>query len=134
MDTLTRRQRSERMSRIRGKNTGPEREVQKLLAGLGYRYRRHQVDLPSKPDFVFRNTKKVVFVNGCFWHGHRCFLGRIPKSRVDFWVAKINSNRKRGLRARAKLRRMGWGVLVVWECQLKNQALKEKLRAFLSNA
>jgi len=135
VDTLTRPERSARMSLIRAKNTGPERQIQKIVSGLSYRYQRHISDLPSKPDFVFPRIKKVVFVNGCFWHGHRCSLGRIPKSRVGFWTNKIDSNRERGVRNRRKLRRMGWKVLVIRECQLFDQAkIKTKLIQFLKKS
>ena len=135
VDTLSRPERSARMSLIRAKNTGPERQVQKIVTGLSYHYQLHRSDLPSKPDIVFSGKKKVIFVNGCFWHGHRCSLGRIPKSRVGFWTSKIGSNRKRGLRDRRKLRRMGWKVLVIWECQLSDQAkIKTKLIHFLKKS
>ncbi|MHB1220324.1 MAG: very short patch repair endonuclease [Alphaproteobacteria bacterium] len=124
MDTLTSKQRSERMSRVRGANTKPEWTVRRLVHGMGYRYRLHSSDLPGKPDLVFARRRKVLFVHGCFWHRHpdpKCPLSRLPKSRLDFWVPKLEGNRKRDKRDEKRLRDIGWSVMVVWECQLKNK-------------
>ena len=85
-DTVTPDKRSEIMGRIHSKDTGPELFVRKLVYRMGYRYRLHKRDLPSKPDMVFKSRRKVIFIHGCFWHGHDCGMGRIPKSRVDFWT------------------------------------------------
>jgi DNA mismatch endonuclease (patch repair protein) len=99
---------------------------------MGYRYRLHRADLPGKPDLVFAGRRKVLFVHGCFWHGHKCPLGRIPKSRVEFWTDKIIGNRERDIGNLGKLKALGWDCLVVWECQLKDdQALGERIRKFL---
>jgi DNA mismatch endonuclease (patch repair protein) len=135
MDTLTREQRSERMSRVRGADTKPEMIVRRLAHGLGYRYRLHRRDLPGKPDLVFPSRRKAIFVHGCFWHRHpdpTCALARLPKSRLEFWRAKLEGNRERDERNEARLRDMGWGVLIVWECQLRDRpALERTIRGFL---
>lgn len=121
-DILTPQQRSERMSRVRGKNSNPEMKLRRLVHGMGFRYRLHDGNLPGKPDMVFAGRRAVIFMHGCFWHRHHnCSLARIPKSRVGFWTEKLESNRKRDRRNRDKLKRLGWRVLVVWECQLRNE-------------
>ena len=135
MDTLTKEERSERMSRIRGADTKPEMQVRKLVHGMGHRYRLHQRDLPGKPDLVFRTRRKVMFVHGCFWHRHpdpNCPLARLPKSRRDFWLPKLEGNQERDLRNQAVLSKLGWEVLVIWECQLRDmELLKDRVREFL---
>jgi DNA mismatch endonuclease, patch repair protein len=135
MDTLTQQQRSERMSRIKGRNTSPEAVVSGLLSSLGYRYRLHVGALPGRPDFVFTRRRKVIFVHGCFWHRHghsRCRLARLPKSRLEFWLPKLESNRERDKRNLTQLRREGWKALVIWECQLRNgDAVAWRLQRFL---
>lgn len=135
MDTLTTAERSERMSRVRGKNTKPELMVRRLVHGMGYRYRLHCGNLPGKPDLVFRSRRKVIFVHGCFWHRHSkpdCKLARLPKSRLDFWRPKLDANRKRDIENQEKLRVDGWKVLVVWECELGDTAEMEKeIKKFL---
>lgn len=135
MDTLSPRDRSERMSRVRGKDTKPELLVRRLVHSLGYRYRLHRRDLPGRPDLVFPARQKVIFVHGCFWHRHRarrCRLARLPKTRLEFWEPKLEANRLRDLRAYAALRKAGWKILVVWECGLSNkEQLENKLRRFL---
>lgn len=133
MDTLTRAQRSERMSRVRPKDTKPEWVVRRLLHRLGYRYRLHVRGLPGQPDLVFPSRKKVIFVHGCFWHRHpRCKNTRLPKSRLDFWKPKLEGNRKRDLKHQRQLRRLGWKFLVIWECETKSESLtKRKALEFL---
>ena len=133
MDTLTTRERSERMSRIRSKNTKPELTVRRLTFALGYRYRVHVRDLPGSPDLVFRSRKKVVFVHGCFWHGHDgCKVANRPKTRTAYWDEKFARNRERDVRNQRALKLLGWRSLVIWECELKDmRALGKKLRAFL---
>jgi DNA mismatch endonuclease (patch repair protein) len=119
MDTLTPLERSERMSRVRNRDTKPEWAVRRLLWALGYRYRLHGKGMPGRPDIVFPKLKKVVFVHGCFWHRHpRC--GRTPKSRLDFWLLKLRSNRARDLKNQRALNKLGWDFCVVWECELKD--------------
>ena len=130
MDTLTPEQRSAVMSRIRGKDTGPEMAVRRLVHGMGYRYRLHRRSLPGAPDLVFPARQKVIFVHGCFWHKHaKCF--RLPKSRIDYWGPKLEANRKRDIRSRRKLRSMGWEVLVIWECEIQRDVLAERIAEFL---
>lgn len=121
------------MAAIRGKDTGPEMIVRRLLTALGYRYRLHGRALPGKPDLVFGSRRAVVFVHGCFWHRHACRFGRVvPKTRTGFWRAKLEGNATRDRRTRTRLRREGWRVLVVWECQLREvDKLGARLRAFL---
>ena len=134
MDTLTPAQRSERMSRVRGRDTMPEMIVRRMLHRLGYRYRLHRKDLPGKPDIVFPGRKKVVFVHGCYWHGHGCRIGKPSKSNVEFWTAKIDTNRARDSRNEAELRARGWDVLVVWQCELQDTvALEATLVSFLGS-
>ena len=125
MDNLDPIQRSERMSRIRSKDTTPEMIVRRLVHAMGYRYRLHRRDLPGSPDLVFVNRQKAIFVHGCFWHRHSdpsCKLARLPKSRLEFWGPKLEKNRQRDERKQEELRGMGWDVLVIWECQVKNSA------------
>lgn len=135
MDTLTPEERSERMSRVRGKNMRPELIVRKLVFALGYRYRLHARDLPGCPDVVFRPRRKVIFVHGCFWHRHpdpKCALARLPKSRLDFWLPKLEGNRERDEKNNKALRREGWKVLTIWECQMKDTGrLEARIRRFL---
>ncbi|WP_419940320.1 very short patch repair endonuclease [Candidatus Palauibacter sp.] len=135
LDTLTVRERSERMSRIRSRDTKPEMRVRRLVHGLGYRYRLHSEDLPGRPDLVFRPRRKVIFVHGCFWHRHEgCSRNRTPKSpeRRDFWREKLDGNAQRDRLNEAALRRLGWEILVIWECETKDlDPLAERVRAFL---
>lgn len=133
MDTLTTSQRSERMSRIRSKNTKPEIAVRRLAFGLGYRFRLHRKDLPGKPDLVFPGLGKVIFVHGCFWHAHEgCRVANLPKSRTGFWRDKFERNRSRDEQHRKALRRLGWKVLTLWECEVKNdERLSRKLLKYL---
>jgi DNA mismatch endonuclease (patch repair protein) len=107
--------------------------VRHLVHGLGYRYRLHRRDLPGTPDLVFPSRGKVLFVHGCFWHRHKnCALARMPKSRNAFWLPKLEGNAARDARDAAKLRRMGWGVMTIWECQLRDSArLVNRIRRFL---
>ena len=126
--------RSRQMRLIRSNDTKPELVVRRKLHALGYRYRLHCVDLPGKPDIVFRSRKRVIFVHGCFWHRHRnCRKNRTPKSRIDYWAPKLARNAERDRSVRRKLARKGWKVLVIWECELKDiEAVTRKAQAFLS--
>jgi len=129
MDILTPEQRSERMSRVRGRDTKPEMLVRRLAHSMGYRYRLHRRDLPGLPDLVFPSRRKVILVHGCFWHRHLdpdCKLARLPKSKLDFWGPKLETNRERDERNIVLLGELGWDVLIIWECQTKN---REKLQA-----
>ena len=120
MDRLTPTKRSWLMSRIRGRNTKPEMTVRRTLHRAGYRYRLHASDLPGKPDLVFASRRRVIFVHGCFWHGHSCKYGRAQsKTNRRFWTAKLRANRLRDTRSVRRLRGQGWRVLVIWECAVK---------------
>lgn len=119
MDSLTPAQRSIRMSRVKSRNTKPEKQVRQVLSALGRRYRLQVAGLPGRPDIVMRKHRQIVFVHGCFWHRHgNCPLTRLPKSRIAFWSRKFDGNRRRDARNYRSLRRAGWRVLTVWECQL----------------
>ncbi|GHC01652.1 very short patch repair endonuclease [Thermomonas carbonis] len=118
-DRISQEARSRLMSRIRSKDTAPERAVRSLLHSLGFRFRLHRKDLPGTPDIVLPGRAAVVFVHGCFWHGHACKVDKMPKSRTDYWGPKIEANRARDVRKAAKLRRLGWKVVTVYECELK---------------
>jgi DNA mismatch endonuclease (patch repair protein) len=133
VDTLTPAQRSERMGRVRSKDTKPELAVRRIVFGMGYRYRLHRRDLPGNPDMVFPSRGKIIFVHGCFWHRHgKCELTRWPKSKLEFWKPKLEENSRRDRASQKALRRLGWRVLIVWECQLRNaNALAARLRKFL---
>ncbi len=120
-DSIPPDERSRVMSRIKGKDTRPELAVRRILHSAGFRYRLHAKDLPGRPDIVLRSLKTLVFVNGCFWHGHDCHGTRLPKSNRRFWNAKIKANMARDARNLAECRRLGWRVLVVWECALRGR-------------
>ena len=123
MDTLSPEERSERMSRIRGKDSNPEMKLRRLIHGMGFRYRLHVRNLPGKPDLVFPRRRAVIFMHGCFWHRHEgCKLARLPKSKISFWKEKLETNRQRDLLNQELLREQGWHILVVWECQLNDTA------------
>tara|TARA_R110002049_G_scaffold185431_4_gene353641 strand:- start:2778 stop:3230 length:453 start_codon:yes stop_codon:yes gene_type:complete len=121
-DTVSPEKRSDMMSGIRGKDTKPEIIVRSLLHRLGYRFRLHRKDLPGKPDIVLPKWCAVIFVNGCYWHGHdNCHLFRLPKTRTDFWTKKIAGNRARDQRNHIALQDAGWKVLVIWECAVSKR-------------
>lgn len=136
-DTLSTAERSERMSRIGGKNTAPELVVRRLVHRLGFRFRLHRKDLPGRPDLVFPRLHKVIFVHGCFWHRHPepgCHLARLPKSRLEFWSPKLEANHLRDLRNQDDLLALGWRFLIVWECQLRDkEQLENRIRQFLGD-
>ena len=134
MDTLSPQERSERMGRVLSKHTMPELIVRSVTYGLGYRYRLHARNLPGKPDLVFPSRRKAIFVHGCFWHRHEgCPLARLPKSKLEFWVPKLEGNRKRDLQKQAALREAGWEFITIWECQLRNRnRIASVVREFLS--
>lgn len=135
-DTLTPEQRSERMGRIRGKDTAPEMMVRRIVHKIGYRYRLHRKDLSGCPDLVFPRLRKVIFVHGCFWHRHpdpNCPLARLPKTRLDFWEPKLSANHRRDERVQEVLAAAGWRILVAWECETGDkEQLENKLRRFLT--
>jgi DNA mismatch endonuclease (patch repair protein) len=130
-DRLTPEARSALMSRIRGKDTKPELAVRRMLHSMGYRFRLHRKDLPGRPDIVFPGRRKVIFVHGCFWHGHGCKIGRPPGSRLEYWGPKIEANRTRDRRKSAELRASGWSVATLWQCALRSPGLDARLRRFL---
>lgn len=132
IDTLTKDQRSERMSRVRSRDTRPEMTVRRLIHSLGYRYRLHRRDLPGSPDLVFPGRRKVIFVHGCFWHRHPgCRNCRMPKSKLEFWKPKLTANRKRDLANQRNLLKEGWGVFIIWECELGDMDLSQRIIKFL---
>lgn len=108
------------MKAVGTKNTGPEMLVRRLIHGLGYRYRIHDAKLPGKPDLVFSSRRKAIFVHGCFWHSHGCRYGKAPKSKLDYWLPKLEENKRRDRRQRRLLTRLGWNVLTVWQCQTRD--------------
>lgn len=123
------------MASVQTKNTGPEVAVRRMLHRLGYRYRLHAKELSGKPDLVFPKRRKIVFVNGCFWHGHDCRWGRLPQSKLEYWAPKIAANRARDERNLADLKRAGWQVLTVWQCELRDPSTAlAKLCEFLESA
>lgn len=134
-DNRTPQQRSEIMRAVGCKNTAPERLVRSMLHGLGYRFSLHRRDLPGTPDIILPARRSVVFVHGCFWHGHTCPRGNTPSSNVDFWRRKIAGNRERDGRVQKQLRKDGWKVLTVWECETQSERrLEQRLRRFLERS
>lgn len=128
MDNHTKEVRSYNMSQIRSTNSKPEVTVRKYLFSKGLRYRKNVKDLPGKPDLVFPKYKTVVFVNGCFWHAHQgCSRFVMPKSNTEYWSTKIARNAERDAENYAKLKDLGWNILVVWECELKKKVRSETL-------
>lgn len=123
------------MARVRSRDTGPERALRRLLTDLGYRYRLHYQSAPGRPDVAFPGRRRAIWIHGCFWHQHPgCPRGRPPKSRLEFWIPKLEANRKRDLAVEAEARRLGWDTLVVWECELRDhEELKRHLIQFLED-
>lgn len=135
-DNLSIEDRKRTMRSVRSQGTKPELIVRRLVFKLGFRYRLNRKDLPGKPDLVFAKLHKVVFVHGCFWHGHDCKAGaKRPKTNIDYWDKKLRRNRERDLLHYQQLSDLGWCYLVVWECELKDiSALEAKLLAFLKDS
>ena len=125
--------RSRIMGRVKSKGMKPEVKVRRLLHGLGYRFRLHRADLPGRPDLVFPSRRKVVFVNGCFWHNHLgCNRVRIPTTNRPYWVSKLEGNSARDARNLASLDAIGWSVMAVWECELRDMTdVTDRLVNFL---
>jgi DNA mismatch endonuclease (patch repair protein) len=123
------------MARVRSRDTKPELMVRRMLHAMGYRYRLHAKDLPGKPDIVFRGRRKAILVQGCFWHRHAdqdCPLARMPKSRLEFWGPKLEANRQRDIANVERLEALGWEVLLVWECELRDrEQVGNALRRFI---
>jgi DNA mismatch endonuclease (patch repair protein) len=124
------------MGLIRSRDTKPEMTVRRLVHGMGYRFRLHGRDLPGRPDLVFKARSKVIFVHGCFWHLHaKCANNRPPKSSLDYWKPKLERNVARDKMAKRRLNKLGWSVLVIWECELADRdRLQQRIDAFLSDA
>ena len=132
-DNLTKEQRSFNMSRVRGKDTKPEKLVRSLVHSLGFRFRKHVKELPGKPDIVLPKYKSVIQIHGCFWHQHKnCEKSHLPKSNVDYWKDKLSKNIKRDKTNYKKLSDCGWSILIIWECEVKkNDNLTERIINFL---
>ena len=126
--------RSRIMRAVKSRDTKPEMLVRRMVRAMGYRYRLHRKDLPGKPDLVFSSRKKIIFVHGCFWHGHDCLRGdRMPKTNRKYWKKKISGNVKRDVKHTSELKKSGWEVLLVWECETRDaEALTKSLNNFLS--
>ncbi len=131
-DVHTIQQRSYNMSRIKGKDTKPEMLVRKFLFANGFRYKLHDKKLPAKPDIVLPKYKTIIFVHGCFWHGHsNCKYFTVPKTRTDWWLNKINGNKANDAKAIKALQKDGWKIITVWECKLKPAKVEKALSALL---
>ncbi len=129
-DKMTSEQRSRCMSHIRSKNTKPEMLVRKFLFGRGFRYRLNSSKLPGHPDIVLRKYRTVIFVNGCFWHGHKdCKYFKLPKTNIEFWTTKIERNQARDIKDLDTLTKMGWNCITIWECQLKPKVREQTLES-----
>ncbi|QNM82396.1 DNA mismatch endonuclease Vsr [Sphingomonas sabuli] len=135
-DRISAPQRSENMRRIKGAHTKPEMIVRRMVHSMGRRYRLHRKHLPGNPDLVFGPSRKVIFVHGCFWHQHTaCKAGRVPSSNSHYWHDKLRRNVSRDAKAQEELKRLGWEVLTVWDCETRNtSALHARLEAFLSSS
>jgi DNA mismatch endonuclease, patch repair protein len=135
-DIFSEKKRSSIMRKIGSRDTSPELKTRNLISSLGYSYKNYSPKLPGKPDIVFSRRKKVIFVHGCFWHGHICRRAKLPQTNKAFWKKKIAGNKLRDRRVRKELANLGWKSLVVWQCQItkvKEKKLKNKLRKFLSS-
>ncbi|HEY5105651.1 MAG TPA: very short patch repair endonuclease [Caulobacteraceae bacterium] len=126
MDTRTPEQRRRIMSSVRTKHTGPEMVVRQLLHRLGFRFRIHRRSLAGSPDIVLPKHRAAIFVHGCFWHGHGCSKGRLPKSRLDYWSAKVEANKRRDANSREALELSGWKVLTIWQCETRDLSTIER--------
>ena len=134
-DRFTPEKRRQIMSSVKGQDSGAEKLVRRMIHGLGFRFRLHRADLPGKPDVVLPRHRKIVFVHGCFWHGHSgCSRSKRPSTNLEFWNKKLDGNVRRDIRCQRSLRRMGWRVLVVWGCEIgRREALLNKLERFLND-
>ena len=134
MDRISKERRSWNMSRISGVDTAPERFVRSLLHGMGFRFRLHDKALPGKPDIVLKKHRTLIFVHGCFWHRHEaCRYCYSPKSNIEFWQANFKRNVSRDTEVKQALRKLGWHVLTVWECEVANEKkLRRKLMGHLT--
>lgn len=132
MDTRTKEQRRRIMQAVGTTHTGPELRVRRILWRAGYRYRLHYRRLPGKPDIAFPSRRKVIFVHGCFWHGHSCPKGRPPKTRSEYWLPKIANNQSRDQAVLSACEALGWKALIVWQCEARDEKnLLRRLKRFL---
>lgn len=132
-DRVSAAERSRMMAKVRNRDTAPEILVRKILHAAGFRFRLYRRDLPGRPDIVLPRHRKVIFVHGCFWHGHDCPRGKRPTTNMEFWNAKLDKNIARDAAVRAELEKLGWSVLTVWECETKDRVtLTNTLLRFLS--
>ena len=135
-DVVDRATRSRMMAGIRSKNTKAEVEIRKRLFAMGYRYRIHDKRLPGKPDIVLPRYKAVIFIHGCFWHAHDCYLLKWPLSRMEFWKKKLNRNREKDIENNEELKKLGWRILTIWECSYRSCGKKDwsKIEGIVSRA
>ena len=133
MDRVKKATRSKIMAAVHTHDTGAEKAVRSIAHRFGYRYSLVRKDLPGKPDLTFVSRRKVIFVHGCFWHGHLCRYGSLPKSRLFYWEPKIAANKTRDRKQANRLRKTGWSVMIVWQCELKDKdVLAVKIKEFLN--
>jgi len=133
-DIFSKKKRSEIMSRIRATETKPEKIVRKFLFSKGFRFRKNSISLPGKPDIVLAKHKTVIFIHGCFWHGHKnCRAAKLPETRKKFWADKISGNKRRDRQNRKGLKNSGWRVITVWQCQIKNKSKTKKTLTCLTD-
>jgi DNA mismatch endonuclease (patch repair protein) len=133
-DVFTSDERSRIMRTVRSRDTKPELTVRRLIFGLGYRYRLHDVHLPGTPDLVFRSRRKIINISGCFWHMHDCGRCKIPATHSAYWMAKLQGNKRRDAGNLQELQQLGWGVMTIWECELKNrESVINRITAFLTH-
>lgn len=132
-DVHTKAQRSYNMSRIKGKDTKPEMLVRRFLHANGFRYKLHDKTLPGKPDIVLPKYKTVIFIHGCFWHGHtNCKYFVVPKTRTEWWLNKIHGNQENDIKSSKALKKDGWSIITIWECKLKANKLENTLSSLLT--
>jgi len=124
--------RSENMRRIKGRDTSPEMAVRRIVHGMGYRYRLHQMDLPGRPDLVFSGRRKIIQIHGCFWHSHGCDRSHTPGSNTGYWIPKLERNQKRDAANARALRELGWNSLIIWECEVSQPTkIRTRISRFL---
>lgn len=126
MDIISKQKRSEIMSKVKCKNTKPEILIRKALFAKGFRYRINVKALPGTPDIVLKKNRTIIFVHGCFWHGHDCKYGKYPSSNAEFWKEKQERNKERDQKKIKELQELGWNVIVIWECEIKNKKMQQK--------
>lgn len=132
-DIFPKNKRSEIMAKISGKESKPEIIVRKYLFTNGYRYRKNDKRFPGKPDIVLPKYKTVIFIHGCFWHGHDCKASKLPETRMDFWKEKIKGNKERDIKNKEKLQLLGWKVIIIWQCSLINKDKRQETFSELIN-